>query len=63
MLSFLLLADSAGLAWFNLYVYKVFLFVMLSDLLTELLRREKAANIMPDSDIDAFMKARIYVPG
>ncbi|KAG0455314.1 hypothetical protein HPP92_024606 [Vanilla planifolia] len=27
------------------------------DLLTELMRRENAANIKPDSDIDAFMKA------
>ncbi|KAL6839178.1 hypothetical protein ACP4OV_031069 [Aristida adscensionis] len=27
------------------------------DMLTELLRREKAANIKPDRDIDAFMKA------
>ncbi|CAO2191404.1 unnamed protein product [Urochloa humidicola] len=27
------------------------------DMLTELLRREKAANIKPDADIDAFMKA------
>ncbi|CAO2208642.1 unnamed protein product [Urochloa humidicola] len=28
------------------------------DMLTELSRREKAANIKPDADIDAFMKAR-----
>jgi hypothetical protein len=27
------------------------------DMLTELSRREKAANIKPDADIDAFMKA------
>jgi len=33
---------------------------MLADLLTELLRREKAGNIKPDTDIDAFMKAWIY---
>ncbi|ONK66656.1 uncharacterized protein A4U43_C06F10620 [Asparagus officinalis] len=32
------------------------------DLLTELLRREKAANIRPDPDIDVFMKAA-SVPG
>jgi hypothetical protein len=30
---------------------------MLLDMLTELSRREKAANIKPDADIDAFMKA------
>jgi hypothetical protein len=36
--------------------------VMFSDMLTELSRREKAANIKPDADIDAFMKASIYVP-
>jgi len=30
---------------------------MLIDMLTELSRREKAANIKPDADIDAFMKA------
>jgi len=30
---------------------------MLLDMLTELSRREKAANIKPDPDIDAFMKA------
>ncbi|TVU34550.1 hypothetical protein EJB05_16386 [Eragrostis curvula] len=30
------------------------------DMLTELSRREKAANIKPDADIDAFMKASIY---
>ncbi|TVU02578.1 hypothetical protein EJB05_51913 [Eragrostis curvula] len=29
------------------------------DMLTELSRREKAANIKPDADIDAFMKANI----
>jgi hypothetical protein len=33
--------------------------LMLSDMLTELSRREKAANIKPDADIDAFMKASI----
>jgi hypothetical protein len=31
---------------------------MLLDMLTELARREKAANIKPDADIDAFMKVR-----
>jgi len=31
--------------------------LMLLDMLTELSRREKAANIKPDADIDAFMKA------
>ena len=30
---------------------------MLLDMLTELSRREKAANIKPDADIDAYMKA------
>jgi len=30
---------------------------MLIDMLTELSRREKAANIKPDADIDAYMKA------
>jgi hypothetical protein len=30
---------------------------MLLDMLTELSRREKAANIKPDAAIDAFMKA------
>jgi hypothetical protein len=32
------------------------------DMLTELSRREKAANIKPDVDIDAYMKASIYKP-
>ncbi|RLN25163.1 ABC transporter G family member 36 [Panicum miliaceum] len=31
------------------------------DMLTELSRREKAANIKPDADIDAFMKAKASV--
>ena len=35
---------------------------MLLDMLTELSRREKAANIKPDADIDAFMKASINEP-
>ena len=35
---------------------------MLIDMLTELSRREKAANIKPDADIDAFMKASINEP-
>ena len=35
---------------------------MLLDMLTELSRREKAANIKPDADIDAFMKASISKP-
>lgn len=39
-----------------------FLCIMLSDMLTELSRREKAANIKPDADIDAFMKARFGDP-
>ncbi|RLM85200.1 ABC transporter G family member 36-like [Panicum miliaceum] len=30
------------------------------DMLMELTRREKAANIKPDADIDAFMKARFF---
>jgi uncharacterized protein YqhQ len=32
------------------------IFAVLPDMLTELSRREKAANIKPDADIDAFMK-------
>ena len=36
--------------------------LMLLDMLTELSRREKAANIKPDADIDAFMKASINEP-
>jgi hypothetical protein len=32
-------------------------------MLMELSRREKAANIKPDADIDAFMKARSRRPG
>jgi hypothetical protein len=32
-------------------------------MLMELLRREKVANIKPDADIDAFMKARSRRPG
>jgi guanylate kinase len=58
--SVLLLADSGGLALVCLrYAYQVSLFVVLPDMLTELSRREKAANIKPDADIDAFMKVKI----
>lgn len=31
-------------------------------MLAELSRREKAANIKPDPDIDVFMKVRIKLP-
>ncbi|GJM93949.1 hypothetical protein PR202_ga10550 [Eleusine coracana subsp. coracana] len=36
---------------------------ILSNMLTELSRREKAANIKPDADIDAFMKASASAMG
>jgi len=36
-------------------VYKFWLY---ADLLAELSRREKEANIMPDPDIDAYMKVK-----
>ena len=34
---------------------------ILLDMLSELLRREKEAHIIPDADIDAFMKTRIIL--
>lgn len=39
----------------KLYLILSFLFVH-ADMLVELLRREKAANIKPDPDVDIFMK-------
>lgn len=33
-------------------------FFLFADMLAELARREKAANIMPDPDIDVYMKVR-----
>lgn len=35
--------------------------IILLDMLAELLRREKEAQIIPDADIDAFMKAIILI--
>lgn len=35
-------------------------FVVHLDMLTELSRREKEANIKPDPDIDVFMKVSLY---
>jgi hypothetical protein len=37
------------------------IFAVLPDMLTELSRREKAANIKPDADIDAFMKVLLQI--
>jgi hypothetical protein len=35
---------------------------MFLDMLTELARREKVANVKPDADIDAFMKVKFANP-
>ncbi|KAL5228851.1 hypothetical protein ABZP36_017116 [Zizania latifolia] len=42
-------------------LFYLFVSAMSSDTLIELARREKAANIKPDADIDAFMKASMHL--
>jgi len=53
-----------GLLACFLVVFFSFIFLELllpTDMLMELSRREKAANIKPDADVDAFMKARFCI--
>lgn len=45
-----------------MYSNGTFSFWPCADMLAELSRREKAANIKPDPDIDVFMKVRIKLP-